>query len=241
MISHLSTSLDDISVPQVDENVQTNAASWLPPPISFLNMSYVSGSTQSHFTGPTQSHFEGPTQSHFAGLSQWIYNNLSFAPSQSPPAVPPYTYQGPYQPYGQSFHGPGSSNFVNLFQPYYSNVQTVYKPTDKNQSAFTFKLITNRISKCQGCKGSLRMDDNSLPQPPNDLIICRMECRPFISPDGTVKVPSKPSASHYHFNSECLSVASSNFDPSAIVLPEVVKKNLKPEHYALLAKFGIEY
>ena len=84
---------------------------------------------------------------------------------------------------------------------------------------FSLKFITNRISKCQGCKGSLRNPDNSLPTVPDDLIVSCMECRPFVASDGTVKVPAKPSASHYHLNIDCLTAASASFDPNSIVLP----------------------
>jgi len=66
-----------------------------------------------------------------------------------------------------------------------------------------------------------------------------MECRPFVAPDGTVKVPSKPSAVHYHFNMECLSAASPTFQPSSIVLPADIKRNLHQVHITALAKFSI--
>ena len=49
---------------------------------------------------------------------------------------------------------------------------------------FTFKFMTNRIHKCQGCKGSLRVADNSLPSPRDDLILSRMENKPFVAFDG---------------------------------------------------------
>ena len=236
-----------VSGPAVDSSVdcvQTNTTtdySWLPPPTGLSNFSYSSGSSQSHFTGP----------------AQWSYNNYSFGKPQLTPPIPLYgpfqqphqsfqpphqifqpphqSFQPHYQPYGQSpVHG--SSNSIN-FQPEFSGLQTVYKTSDT--SPFTFKFINNRISKCQGCKSSLRMPDNSLPMVPDDLIVCRMECRPFIAPDGTVKVPSKPSAAHYHLKLECLSAASPGFEPSAIVLPAEVRQNLKPLHHAVLAKFGI--
>ena len=88
--------------------------------------------------------------------------------------------------------------------------------------------ILSRISKCQGCKGSLKTAEGTLPQPPDDLIVSRMECRPFVAPDGTVKVPSKPSAVHYHFKMECLSAASPSFHPSTMVLPSEYMSVLFP-------------
>ena len=79
--------------------------------------------------------------------------------------------------------------------------------TMNGNNPFTLKFITNRITTCQGCKGSLRMPDNSLPTPPNNLIVNRMKCRPYVAPDKSVKVPFKPSASHYHLSEECLKAA----------------------------------
>jgi len=84
------------------------------------------------------------------------------------------------------------------------------------------------------------MSDNSLPTVPDDLIVSRMECRPFVASDGAVKVPAKPSASHYHLKMECLTAAAADFDPKTIVLPQDVKSSLTPQHYAVLSKFGLQ-
>ena len=70
------------------------------------------------------------------------------------------------------------------------------------------------------------MPDNSLPTAPDDLIVYRMECRPFVATDGAVRISAKPSASHYHLKMECLTAATGNFDPKGIVLPPDVKNNL---------------
>ena len=86
---------------------------------------------------------------------------------------------------------------------------------------------------------SLRMPDNSLPTPPSELIVSRMECRPFVAPSGSIKVPAKLSAAHYHLNKHCLIAADVNFDPNSVVLPPDVKRGLKPEHYRVLSEFGL--
>ena len=83
------------------------------------------------------------------------------------------------------------------------------------------------------------MANNSLPTPPSDLIVSRMECRPFVTPGGSVKVPAKPSAAHYHLNKHCPTVADVNFDPNSVVLLPDVKRGLKPKHYRVLSEFGL--
>ena len=49
-----------------------------------------------------------------------------------------------------------------------------------------------------------------------------MECHPFVASDGAVKVPAKPSASHYYLKMDCLTAAAADFDPKTIVLPQDV-------------------
>lgn len=93
-------------------------------------------------------------------------------------------------------------------------LQTVYQPS-VSQNPFTLKFITSRISKCQGCKMLFR--SGSSLQPPQDLIVSRLECRPFVAPDGSVKVSSTAKNAHYHLRFECLTKADSSFSPQCLV------------------------
>ena len=45
---------------------------------------------------------------------------------------------------------------------------------------FTLKFINNCIQKCQGCKLDFRQSSSIL-QPPHDLIVARLERRPFVN------------------------------------------------------------
>ena len=108
----------------------------------------------------------------------------------------------------------------------------MYKPT--STEPFTLKFITKRITKCQGCKQKIREDDDDLPLPPNDLIIARMEQHPFVTGDGSVKIPSKTSNSHYHLRWKCLQLADAAFDPANIVTPTDVSAKLTPVHKEFL-------
>ena len=116
----------------------------------------------------------------------------------------------------------------------------MYEPPRGNSNLFTLKFITNRITRCQGCKSSLQNPDNSLPTSPQDLIVARLECRPYIATDGSVKVPTKPSCSHYHLKIDCLVAADAKFNPRNIVLPLEVRECLKNNHKELLLNdFGL--
>ena len=66
-----------------------------------------------------------------------------------------------------------------------------------------------------------------------------MERRPFVAADGTVKLPAKPSASHYHLKMKCLTAACANFNPNSMVTPPDVHNNLTPQHFTVLSKFGL--
>ena len=156
--------------------------------------------------GPSQwTHTSGPSYSHSMGPSQWTHTSGLF-PSHStwPPQWPHYFTPLPFYPYGPTHLPDYSSQLEQPFIPFTdyssapryagippaqetSSLQTVYEPPRVNNNPFTLKFITNRITKCQGCKSSLRNPDNSLPTSPQDLIVARLECRPYVAADGSVK------------------------------------------------------
>ena len=111
-----------------------------------------SGSSKSHYSGPPHlSYSIGLSESHYEG-PQWSYS------SGSPQYLPcqPYFFQ-PYQsrtPPIQPFHQP-ACHCAHMSSPVNYNFQTTigYKQS-------TLKFITNRISRCLRCKGSLRMSAN---------------------------------------------------------------------------------
>ena len=71
-----------------------------------------------------------------------------------------------------------------------------------------------------------------------NVIVSHLEGRPFVTPEGTVKVPTKPSCAHYHLNMKCLTAADPNFSPQRMILPPGIKKGLQALHYTLLYTFG---
>ena len=195
----------------------------------------------------------GPSYSHSMGSSQWIHTSGPF-PSHSawPPQWPHHFTPLPFYPYGPT-HLPGhlsqleqpsipsadASRYVGIPSTQEtSSLQTVYEPPRVNNNPFTLKFITNRITKCQGCKGSLQSPDNSLPTLPQDLIVAQLECRPYVAADGSAKVLNKPSCAHYHLKMDCLVAADVKFKPCNIVVPLDVRKCLKSEHQELLNDFG---
>ena len=56
------------------------------------------------------------------------------------------------------------------------------------------------------CRGSLWVVDGSIPNPPNNIVVARLEKRPFRDQSGALKTPSRASAAHYHARLGCVCV-----------------------------------
>ena len=72
---------------------------------------------------------------------------------------------------------------------------------------FVLKQLKGNIRICQGCRGTLRLPDGTIPSPPYDIVISHMERRPFKDTSGTVRTPTRPSAAHYHLKIMCVRIA----------------------------------
>lgn len=83
-------------------------------------------------------------------------------------------------------------------------------------NAFFLKLLSGNIRKCQGCKGSLRLQDGSVPSAPYDIVIARFEARPYPDKSGVMHTPSKATACHYHCRLCCVRAVEPSFLPSTL-------------------------
>jgi hypothetical protein len=109
-----------------------------------------------------------------------------------------------------------------------------------SMSPFNAKFITDRIMKCQGCRKNFRSVSGSKLPPPLDLIVSRMERRPFVRPDGSVHIPTNHSNSHYHLSMACLKAASPGNKQLQFVVPDEIIDKLSHSHkLALFSNFGI--
>ena len=79
---------------------------------------------------------------------------------------------------------------------------------------FFVKVLGGNIRVCQGCRGSLRLTNGSVPSPPFDLVIARMEKRSYRDATGILKTPTRPSAAHYHLKITCVRGIEPNFIPT---------------------------
>ncbi len=50
----------------------------------------------------------------------------------------------------------------------------------QNVNPFYLKKLTGNIRICQGCRGSLRLADKRIPDPPNDVVVARLKIDHFV-------------------------------------------------------------
>ena len=108
-----------------------------------------------------------------------------------------------------------------------------------NVNSFYLKKLTGNIRICQGCRGSLRLADWRIPDPPH-VVVARLERRPFRDPSGTLKTPSRASAAHYHARLWCVCAGDPSFTPTSLVIPTDLAVILSLQHHQLLElEFGL--
>ena len=185
----------------------------------------------------------------------YCYQQYHYPPS--PWSIPDYPlYQNPGLYYGQSstsnttstVYEPSSSRHpFTPDYPSYKNPGSYYRQSSTSNTTisfmnpppsrhpFTLKFINTWISKCQGGKVVFRKTATSI-EPPCDLIVSRLECRAFVTPNGSVKVPTTPENSHYHLSLSCLTNADPYFQPQFIAIPEDVKNKLTTNSFLNLLK-----
>ena len=74
-----------------------------------------------------------------------------------------------------------------------------------NVNSLYLKLIGN-IRVYQGCRGSLRLADERIPALPYDIVMVRLEKRPFREQSGSLRTPSKCSIGHYRVHLVCVCI-----------------------------------
>ena len=99
-----------------------------------------------------------------------------------------------------------------------------------NPNPFYLKFITGNIRVCQGCKGSLRAADFSLPDPPYDLCVAHAEKRPYRDNSGNLVTPTTYKPSHYHLAFTCIQAVEPAFFPNCLQIPNDIQNELTPEH-----------
>jgi len=102
-------------------------------------------------------------------------------------------------------------------------------PEHSSPFPFTLKFIHNHVQKCQGCQLLFRQAGTTI-TPPHDLIVSRLERRPYRNATGQLTTPYNPSNAHYHLDMGCIKAADSTFVASSLVIPGSVMCQLTQAH-----------
>ena len=98
-------------------------------------------------------------------------------------------------------------------------------PSAPNTNPFYVRFISGNIRICQGCRGSLKCANGTIPAPPFNLCCVRAEKRIFKDHSGVLRTPSKEQPSHYHINLHCIQASAPEFVLSSLcVHPDVLSK-----------------
>ncbi len=161
----------------------------------------------------------------------------SAAPYHLPPGLPNVTISGPLPTSVSMCGSAGHSTSPRWYpQPVYSNTPG----PEPNLNPFYLKFITGNIRTCQGCRGSLRAADSSIPASPNNLCVARSEKRAYRNNSGTLVTPTTFKPSHYHSVLTCVQAAEPYFMPYSLKVPPDVYSQLTFEHKQYLwMHFGL--
>ena len=99
-----------------------------------------------------------------------------------------------------------------------------------NLNPFYVKMLGGNIRVCQGCKGTLRMRDHSIPAPPFDIVIARAERRQFRDAGGNLVSPRTEQVVHYHLNFSCVKAVEPTFVPQSLKVPADISPKLTSVH-----------
>ena len=103
-----------------------------------------------------------------------------------------------------------------------------------NINPFFLRLLGGNIRVCQGCRGSLRMKDQSIPSPPFNLVIARAERRQFRDSSGELISPRAEQNVHYHLNIQCVRAVEPMFVPQSLKVPSDIVPLLTTVHQEFL-------
>ena len=107
------------------------------------------------------------------------------AASHTPTSLAPHLNTYPVQPAVSCTPLAPHFHTSNLWPPLIPPIMVGSLPPNFNP--FYVKMLCGNIGVCQGCRGSLRQSDGSIPSPPFDMVAARVERRQFRDASGTLR------------------------------------------------------
>ena len=172
--------------------------------------------------------------------SQLLSNDFQSWPCSSPSPTSGFPSYGCYPWTGPCSISPTHNLVVpHSVTPTHNLVGTKNSP--EGSHPFFIRFIAGNIRMCQGCKTSVRLLDGSIPSPPHDIVVARLEQRQYFDKkSGEWCYSTKNSNCHYHAKLSCIVKVEPYFLPSSLQVPLELKQNLLPVHQEYLSnEFGI--
>ena len=149
-------------------------------------------------TPPVGNQLLPPFYQNFPPVNYWYGVPFPYGPPQGSSSFPHPPQDGLPFPYPPAFHG-------------YKDQQST-----STSDVYVIKLLNNRIKKCRGCGGNfIRKTDESLPDPPMNLTVSRME-RSYTDSHNVTKLSTKQNV-YYHPNLSCIKKVNINFNSSQLL------------------------
>lgn len=137
-----------------------------------------------------------------------------------------------------------NTSFNNTsFTPQYQIPAIQFPTWMQNYNPFVLKFIAGNIRICQSCRSSLCLTDGSVPFPPYDLCVSRLDKRPYWHESSRSWFsPTRESNLYYCAKLSCLQVSNPGFIGSSLVIPpDIVHQLSKIHRNYLTTEFSLGY
>ena len=182
-----------------------------------------------------------------SSVSHTSASNMSYhLTSQAVTTTSIMNHQPVYLSSSQLINSPITQNpsFSNIsFTPHYQIPAMQFPSLPQNCNPFVLKFVAGNIRVCQSCRSSLRQVDGSVPFPPYDLCVSRLERRPYWhEASRSWCSPTRESNSHYCAKVSCLQANNPGFiGPSLVIPPEIAHQLSEIHRNYLTAEFSLGY
>ena len=173
-----------------------------------------------------------------APVSQLTYSPVTVQNVSSPLAVTNPPSQVSYSPM-MSTSGPWFNQFLRPMYPFGLHDQSSFPSFASSDSTehqcpsiWIHRLEGTRIRTCYDCNNPIRLDTNTMPEPPHDLVFGHKERRWYRDPhhNHEMKLTTKLENVYYHLFWVCVKTRHPGFTSSLLHISEEIRSLLTPAH-----------
>ena len=150
-------------------------------------------------------------------------DGIPFTQATPPPEIPPRPQRTPPAIPSREFKPPQKGSRELKLQ---HAVDTASEP-------YELTLLTSPVKKCYGCDG---LFEQGLREPPFNIIIKHLECRPKCTRNKEWYASTDKKPAYYHLQSECVKMIHPDFSKSDVVMHPSFQAKLRPDHMDVLGR-----